>query len=294
MSGKARNHCFTLNNYTLEEEAAIHSWECSYMVIGREIAPDTGTPHLQGYVEWKNPRALSALKKLNPRIHWEVRKGTAVQASEYCKKGGAIWMTGEISSQGKRSDLQEVGRMALAGDNLKTIACSYPTTFVKFHKGIEKLVALQMEDRSEPPIVTWIWGLAGRGKTRYCRDQADTSYIKDGTQWWDGYEQQDAIIIDDFDGKWPLRDLLRLLDRYPYQGQYKGGYVKINSRHIFITCELPPWRIWQDNELAQVVRRLSDIIEMTGDGITPQMASTIAAQRMACGMNADGSVAMHQ
>lgn len=101
-----------------------------------------------------------------------------------------------------------------------------------------------------------------------------TYYIKDGTQWWDEYEQQEAIIIDDFDGKWPFRDLLRLLDRYPYQGQFKGGYVPINSPFIYITCEHPPDWFWgpmakapltgdrSANELAQMLRRIDEIVHV--------------------------------
>jgi len=54
--------------------------------------------------------------------------------------------------------------------------------------------------------------------------------------------------------------LLRLLDKYPYQGQIKGGYVKINS-NIIITCEFPPEYFWKGNELAQITRRINKIFE---------------------------------
>jgi hypothetical protein len=70
-------------------------------------------------------------------------------------------------------------------------------------------------------------------------------------------------VIDDFDGKWPYRDLLRLLDRYVYQGQIKGGYVHINSDYIIITCEHRPEEYWSGNELTQVRRRLDCVHECT-------------------------------
>jgi len=91
--------------------------------------------------------------------------------------------------------------------------------------------------------------------------------------WWDGYEQQEAIIIDDFDGKWPYRDLLRLLDRYPYQGQFKGGYFKVNSPYIYITCEFAPSYFWQGNEYAQVFRRLKEVKYVPPPGI--RMATNV-------------------
>ena len=102
--------------------------------------------------------------------------------------------------------------------------------------------------------------------------------MKDGTPWWDGYTNQDVILIDDFDGKWPFRDLLRLLDRYPYQGQIKGGYVKINSPHIYITCEFPPADIYQPgNELNQIIRRLDIILQCNENHTISEIDKTYIA-----------------
>ena len=47
--------CFTLNNYSVEEEETIRNAPCAYMLFGRERG-DEGTPHLQGYVHFKNER----------------------------------------------------------------------------------------------------------------------------------------------------------------------------------------------------------------------------------------------
>lgn len=82
-----RHVCFTLNNYTEEEYKQLIEMECKYLVIGKEVGEE-GTPHLQGYIEFKTPKRFSTLKNINQRIHWEERRGTAKQASEYCKKEG--------------------------------------------------------------------------------------------------------------------------------------------------------------------------------------------------------------
>nr|WAE42797.1 MAG: replication associated protein [Cressdnaviricota sp.] len=260
---QSRNHCFTLNNPVGGELDAIMQWDCAYIIVGEEVG-ESGTPHLQGYVEWNSAKRLTTLKKLNERVHWEVRRGTAQQAMKYCKKDGAFHERGECSQQGKRSDLEEVGKLVLAKTPMAVIAAAHPATFIKFHKGINALASTLMTHRTTRPTVTWTWGAAGVGKTRSAVEaHLSSHYIKDGTQWWDGYTQQEAIIIDDFDVmRWPYRDLLRLLDRYEYQGQYKGGYVPVNSPFIYVTAEKQPSDLWRDNELAQVVRRIDRIIHV--------------------------------
>lgn len=262
-----RNTCFTLNNYTDVEVGEISAWDCKYLIVGYEGKGEGKTAHIQGYVEWGRPVRFSTLKRLNNRIHWENRKGSARQASEYCKKEGAFAELGEISKQGRRSDIEASTDAILLGCNMREVALADPVVYVKYNRGLEKFKYVVMEDRKDAPEVLWRWGSAGVGKTRWCVETYEDYYIKDGTQWWDGYEQQHCIVIDDFDGHWPLRDLLRLLDIYKYQGQTKGGYVKIKSPVICITCEYPPEHFWEHNELAQLKRRISCVTHVTEVGV---------------------------
>lgn len=84
---KTRQYCFTINNPCKEEEDVLISLEdqVEYIVWGRETG-ESGTPHFQGYVVFKNPRTISGLKKLLPRAHIEIAKGTPAQNEIYCKK----------------------------------------------------------------------------------------------------------------------------------------------------------------------------------------------------------------
>lgn len=294
----ARNCCWTLNNFTVEDMKYIDSWECKYIIYGIEVG-EKGTPHLQGYVEWKRPKEWKTLKNLHSRVHWEARKGKAERAILYCKKGeqsheefkekGAagpnfgknakVFERGDPNQQGTRSDLEELAQDVIAKKPIKEIAAKYPVQFIKYHKGIDRLIETQMEPRTAAPYVEWRWGASGRGKTEEPTERhKDSFYIKDGTMWWPNYTQQEAIIIDDFDGKWKFRDLLRLLDEQPYQGQTKGGYVHINSPYIYITCEFPPSHFWgpmaqgeygheatTTNQLDQVLRRITKVVHCEED-----------------------------
>lgn len=257
-----RDWCFTYNNYDEEGERVLREYKCRYMIYAHEVGK-SGTPHLQGYVEFTSPKRLSTLKKqLGRGIHWEARKGTAVQASDYCRKQDTenLFEKGEMSHQGERTDLHKVDEMVTEKATLAQIAEECPVEFIKYQRGITALRNLRvLKPRSGPAICVWLWGKTGVGKTRFPFDTHDTVYIKDGTMWWDGYDQQEAIVVDDYDGKWPFRNFLQFLDRYPFQGQVKGGYVNINSPYIYVTCEFPPSSLYSGTELAQVERRLTGI-----------------------------------
>jgi len=271
----SKNWCFTLNNYTDEDEELVSKYNFSYAIIGKEVG-ENGTPHLQGYMEFPGTKRLETLKNLCSRIHWEPRKGTQEQASEYCKKEGDFYEFGKKKQQGKRSDLVAVANAVVENTFSST---DFPEEYIKYHKGIEAFKSSLYKHRTEAPIVVWRWGLSGTGKTRVPYEKhIDSVYIKDGTMWWDGYEQQEAIIVDDFDGHWPYRDFLRFLDRYPYQGQYKGGYHKINSKYLYITCEHPPEHFWHGNELTQITRRISEVKQVVSEVVSEVAGNTIPPQ----------------
>lgn len=125
---RARAWCFTLNNYSEEEYEKITKLSCKYLVVGKEVG-DSGTPHLQGYVEFDNPRMLTGVKKIiGDRVHLEVRLGTALQASDYCKKDGDFFEIGNIGKQGERTDLKILANRIKEGESLDTIAMEDPET----------------------------------------------------------------------------------------------------------------------------------------------------------------------
>lgn len=253
---QARRWCFTINNPTDLDRELLDTLPCSYIVYEDEVGEE-GTPHIQGYVEFDSGMRMKTLSKSMPRAHLIASKGSAKQNEVYCKKDKTnIHERGEPKQQGRRTDLEAVAAMVKDKKSIREIADEHPSTYIRYNRGITAYKNLLQEDRKEPACVVWLWGDTGVGKTRTATEGFESFYIKDGTQWWDGYEQQECIVIDDFDGKWPLRDMLRVLDRYPYQGQVKGGYVKINSPYIIFTCDEPPDRFWKPKHLSQIKRRL--------------------------------------
>lgn len=278
-TASARNVCFTLNNYTDSEYVDIIGWKCKYIIVGKEIGDTGRTPHLQGYVEWNSSKRWETMKKLNSRIHWEARRGTAKEASDYCKKDGDFFESGSLSNQGERKDLDEIREALDEGVSMLHVAENNFSDFVRYHKGFERYLELKMTVRTEGSICHWYWGSTGTGKTFTARTLGKSFYIKDGTQWWPNYRQEEVIIIDDFDGRWPFRDFLRLTDPdgLPYQGQTKGGYININSKYLIITCEFPPEHYWEGNLLAQVLRRFCLVKEFRKNPIAAEVVGNTKA-----------------
>lgn len=58
--------------------------------------------------------------------------------------------------------------------------------------------------------------------------------------WWDGYEGQHTVVIDEFYGWIKYDFFLRLTDRYPLQVETKGGVVQFVSRRIVFTSNAAP------------------------------------------------------
>lgn len=111
----AKHWCFTLNNYSDNDEAAVaKAFEAGgivYLIYGRETA-STGTPHLQGFVSLKNKKRLSWLVKSIGQAHYEVARNIG-KSIEYCRKEGDYTEFGShddvllpLKSKGKRSDLE--------------------------------------------------------------------------------------------------------------------------------------------------------------------------------------------
>lgn len=257
-----KNWCFTLNNYNEKEIEELKDMDdYTYLLLGFEIG-EKKTPHIQGFVKFSKAVRLSKLKKVNKRIHWEQTRGTDAENITYCKKDGKFAEFGEYKNeQGKRNDIHNLAEEIKKGKSKKEIIDEFPELYIKYNKGIETMINHYTKDRSTAPQVVWVCGKAGSGKTRLIAEKFPDYYPKPPNKWWDGYCNQECICFDDFDPThMNFREFLMILDRYKYQGEIKGGFVKINSPYIYITCEFAPDDLWTGNTLMQVLRRIDKII----------------------------------
>jgi len=61
---RTRGWTFTINNDTFEDLIGLIETDFEYLVIGFEVG-DSGTPHIQGYIYFKNPRMLKGVRKFD-------------------------------------------------------------------------------------------------------------------------------------------------------------------------------------------------------------------------------------
>ncbi|AJP36446.1 replication-associated protein [Avon-Heathcote Estuary associated circular virus 19] len=285
---RKRNWCFTLfpdqDGYYTDNIADMVSGDYDFeeqkirfIIFQEEICPESSRRHLQGYVEYTVSRRLAAVKLSlgSESVHLEGRRGTASEAAEYCEKedsfapDGIRFQWGELGGeQGARSDLATVASAVISGKRVEEVALEFPTTFIRYNRGIEKLTNVvrrkeQMRNLRMLKVVV-LWGDAGTGKTRTAFELSPDHYIlsqQDGQLWWDGYEGQKHLIIDDFYGwiKWGL--FLRILDIYPLQLPVKGGFTIASWDVVFITSNCMPRNWYERGMPAELARRLTHIVE---------------------------------
>lgn len=84
--------------------------------------------------------------------------------------------------------------------------------------------------------------------------------------WFDGYDQQEVMIMDDFRTSWfKFGFLLRLLDVYPFMVEVKGGSAEFNTNTIYITAPKPPQEMYanlaenEEGQFNQLLRRITEI-----------------------------------
>lgn len=94
---QSRKWCFTFNNYdqTLVDNYYDLLSSVSVKGIFGEEVSNSGTPHLQGFIEFKNGRTANGVQKLLPTAHWEWTKGSPEQNFTYCSKQNKVYSWGD-------------------------------------------------------------------------------------------------------------------------------------------------------------------------------------------------------
>lgn len=225
----ARYWCFTWNKYPKNYYDLIdpvfqdHKW-----IVGEEVG-ESGTPHLQGYIEFDKKKRPASLG-LPKQIHWEKCKGNRLQNVRYCSKEGKFC--------GNLRPPREV---------------RFPVMDKQWEKDILNIIKSEPDDRT----IHWYWSEQGNmGKTTFTKYMmakheaivlsGKGADVRNGALTWlkdKGYYPEICIfpIPRSFNSDYLSYEAIEnVKDACFYSGKYEGGAVCEPCPHLFVFANFPP------------------------------------------------------
>jgi hypothetical protein len=230
-----------------------------------------GTLHIQGMMKLKDKMKATAAKnkfKSKEIGGWIAYIVDLEKCWLYCKKedtrvqGPFYWGVWDENTdlskhkaiagkEGKQSALTMAIETIKEGCTLDDLAKKHPSAFVRNCGGLAKLhKVFNTTKRNWKTQVFIMLGIPGAGKTYHVHKLAPDAYwiprtnIRDGKVWFDGYDGQADVILDDFYGEIDLPMMLNIMDAYPLKVPYKGGFTEFLAKKLYITSNSPSWEAW--------------------------------------------------
>lgn len=184
-----------------------------------------------------NPGYLAPVKSIDSAVNYCGKDETRVDGP---------WVLGKLPQQGERTDLQAVKDVIDGGGNMTDV---FETNFgaaVRYHRGFQVYYNIVQKNnvRTWQTVCYVYYGDAGTGKTEAAKEESrvfggGTYWLtvergNGGKVWWDGYDGEENIIIDEFNCQIPFSEFKRLIDSSPLQVAVKGGHVNFRGKRIWI------------------------------------------------------------
>lgn len=273
-------YVFTINNYTENDISKfngelVDESNLSYIICGRELGENNGTPHLQGYFRTIDRTSIRKAKEIlskffeHTRFHMEPARGNQESNIRYCSKQCTdekpLLQLGQPSNQTEgantrnKTDYKAVLELAKRGD-LKIMEESYESILVRHWKTIHSIRSWALNVTPDHNRLAmdnfYLWGKPGTGKTTWAKREYPNIYIKDDNKsWWDGYNGEKAVLFDDVEEEWMktnYRSLLKIADWGPFRAEIKGGYMLIRPEVVILTSN----RSWHE-----ILRNVPDCLK---------------------------------
>lgn len=264
---RSRAWLFTFNNYAdhVPHVTLVRSAEhVKFFVIGREVG-ESGTPHLQGYIYFATLKSLTQCRALLPLAHWTIARGTAQENYAYCTKDGNFDEGGVMPATQTEKGAKGAARIA----ELWTLARAGQFEQLP-PQNIKTWEYIHLKYQPKPPARDqlknfWIVGQSGTGKSRMVREQFPIHYNKPMSKWWDGYNNEETIVLDDFapdHGKYLGYFLKIWADHYPFNAEVKGGMLHIRPLRVLVTSQYRINECFEDVHTVEAINRRFTVCDM--------------------------------
>jgi len=275
----SRSFFLTYPKLDLSKEEALHLLQLKLAgkpitgaVVCRELHED-GSPHIHAYIllETRFNCRNKNFWDLNGH-HGNYQMAKSIEAvSKYIKKDGDFIEYGTLDWKEKVNARAEHRRclgakMLEPGTTLKDILLMDPSLALEAHNLERALTACKQAFIT--PLTTddvkgiWIFGPAGVGKSHLVREIEPSLYLKSQNKWWDTYNGEPSVLIDDFDKMGTcLSHYIKIwADKYGCVGEKKGSQTPLCYSKFYITSNYSPDELWgvqedRDLELIAAIKR---------------------------------------
>lgn len=214
------------------------------------------------------------MRKIFPTAHWERAMGNPQQNQEYCSKEGPVLELGTCRSLRRTPSRTNPSDQAASAADVICLAkrgefaeleTTHPREFLHRYSTIRAIYKDFQETVPDSPWTrgVWIWGPAGVGKSLLARQIYRPNYAKMANKWFDGYQSEPYVIMDDV-GPDQARSLTYHLkiwtDRYSFVAEIKNGSRRIAPLGFILTSQYRIEDLWQDLETRDALRRRCTII----------------------------------
>lgn len=264
--GEQRDYCFTvfpdINNMPNFEELGNHK-QVRYLIFGEEYTPTTNVLHYQCYIYFHNNKSFSATKKILfqcLKVHCNFRKcrGSHKQNIAYCSKDEKYKEFGDEPEQGARTDFEAVHNELIQGlTNIRQIILTKPMIYHQFSKVLHATEDALKYDRTLRrnwmTLGEWHYGAAGQGKSYLLqlREEKEPNnwFIADNDvykkEWWNGYTNQENVLLDEFRGQISDSELLTLVNTVKHCVPIRGTErIPFLAKTVFITTCMEPKEVY--------------------------------------------------
>lgn len=246
-------------NY-LRDKLRLQNIEIVNHIVAHEEHKD-GEPHRHVYLELNSPiignseaNMLDIISIDNRRWHgnYQTAKNPTRVIGYTTKEGSFISNFSEselkklqakyLSLQEKKMSKAEICTRLLGGEKLETIVAEYPQLLFDYMKlrSSYNLYVSNTRKLQDLPILDneWRWGAPGCGKSKYCRDNYAGAFRKNKEFYWNGYNGEDVVVLEDVDISWqPVMEQFKIwADHYPFMALIKlGDPINIRPKRIVVT-----------------------------------------------------------